>query len=82
MPMNADNLGNEMFDAMIAVDMNQDSTEFDDIGRLRMKALAQAIVDHIISNATINVLATTSIPAGLGPHIHTPVTDIATGKIS
>lgn len=46
------------------------------------EALADAIISHIHSNATIAPLSTSETPAGQGPHVHDVSTEQLTGKIS
>lgn len=80
MSMNGDTLGQAAFDAVNA--LSSGSTEADALAR--MKALCNAIVDHISSNATIAALpGTHSGIIGTSIHVHPLITTItATGKIS
>jgi hypothetical protein len=78
MPMDADRLGAAMFDAVNALASGASESNV----QARYKAMAQAIIDEIKDNADISPLLTTSTPAGAGPHIHNPLTVLATGKIS
>ena len=78
MSMDGDTLGQEAFDAVNA--LSSGATEADALAR--MKALCNAIVDHISSNATIGSLATTSTPTDGPGHIHAPITVESTGDIS
>ena len=81
MSMNQNRLGDAIYDAMMAVVISQQASESEDLGRARMRAMAGAIIDEI-KLADIASLSTTSIPAGTTPHIHSPATIVATGKIS
>ena len=78
MSMDAARLGAAMYSAVHALESG--STK-DDVTS-RFEAMAQAIIDEIKDNATIATLSTTSTPSGTGPHIHSPATVSATGKIS
>jgi hypothetical protein len=83
MPMNSMTLGDAMYDAVMAVDVNQDTEANGEAGRERFRAIAGAIIDHIAANATIAALLTDGgTPAGTPPHTHIPSTIEGTGKIS
>lgn len=83
MPMNGNDMGDAVYDAMMSIAMNQNSTESDDIGRARMRAGCTALVNYIKANADILPLTVTETPNGTGPHVHDPISTIqATGKIS
>lgn len=80
MAMNGNTLGDEMFDAVNAIASG--ATEAD--ARARMRALGNAIVNHVTSNATIAALpGTHGQIVGTSLHVHPLITTIAvTGKIS
>lgn len=80
MAMNGNTLGQEMYDAVHA--LASGATEADALAR--MKALGNAIVNHVRSNATIAALpGTHGGIIGTSIHIHPVITTIAaTGKIS
>lgn len=82
MAMDGNRLGDAMYNAMMAIGMEQGSGESDDLGRKRMKAIAAEIIREINGYATIAPLSTTSTIAGDPPHIHNPITVESTGKIS
>lgn len=82
MAMNAEQMGQEVFNAISAVDIDQDSIADGSLGLARFQAMCGAIISHIQSNAVIASLATTSTPNDGAAHIHTPITVEATGKIS
>ncbi len=82
MAMNANQMGQAVFDAISAVDVDQDSVADGSIGLTRFQAMCGAIIDHIKANAVIAPLATTSTPNDGAAHIHNPITVEATGKIS
>jgi len=74
MAMDHVELGGLLQNAVIGVDVNQDSVANGDVGRARMNALAKTIIDYISTNATIGAL--TVVGGGGG------TTAVATGKIS
>ena len=84
MAMDGNALGEAMYNAMMSIEMRQDMSEEEarNAAKNRFRKIGNEIVDHIKGNATIAPLSTTSVPAGVGPHIHNPITTIATGNIS
>jgi len=98
-------LGDKMYDRMLEIIMDQESSPAGDLGRYRFRkmaramleefynsagstsknrwiAVAEAIINHIKSNATIKPINTDGgILTGTPPHQHFPVTLISTGKI-
>jgi len=82
MSMNKDRLGTKMHEAVQRVQRGQGTGPDDDIGLKVWKEIAGEIINEIKQHATIASLDTTSIPAGQGPHQHSPVTNQTTGKIS
>lgn len=80
MSMDADRLGQAMYDAVNALAAG--ATEAD--VKARFIAQAQAIIDEITANATIAPLpGTHAAIIGTSPHVHPTITSLeATGKIS
>ena len=74
MSMDPNELGRLMQEAVLSIDVNQDSVADGDVGRERMNAMAKTIVDYISDNASIGAL--TVVGGGGG------TTAPATGKIS
>jgi hypothetical protein len=80
MSMNGNQLGDELYAAVISV-MEDQNTSGPDVAKARWREIGTAIVSHIQRNATITPLTTTSSPGGDPTHIHNPVTVTSTGHV-
>lgn len=80
MPMNASAMGQAMYNAVHAIGTGSSETD----AKNRMIAMAQEIINHISSDATISPISCTATPIiGTSVHNHAPVTtQSSTGKIS